>query len=188
MKTTISILNRSDALGPGDPEYQLLVAAGTLSRSPCKSETKWLASARAFPVALTEQGLLSDQRRGCFHEPLDVGATHSLTVGLLLLLLPAFLFFESFGHDAGQFLLGLQYQTCCACRLNMARADRLGWTRIAQVSGRSITASVSRGNAPSTWQSSARSPLCSRVDENSLRNSPDDNPQLCRTRGKAQPR
>src|SRR5207237_9722087 len=134
LKTTISTLNRRDTLWSWDPEYQLLVAAGTLSRGPCKSKAKRFASACTFPITLTEQGLLADKRRGCFNETLDVGAPHSLTVSLLLLLLPTLLSVKSFGHDAGPLLLLLQYQTCCACRLNIAVAGRLGWTRIAQVS------------------------------------------------------
>src|SRR5437762_5632973 len=133
LKTTISTLNRRDTLWPWDPEYQLLVTAGTLSRGPCKSKAKRFASTCTFPITLTEQGLLADNRRGCFNETLDVGAPHSLTVSLLLLLLPTLLSVKSFGHDAGQ-LLALQYQTCCACRLNIARARRPHWTRIAQVS------------------------------------------------------
>src|SRR5437667_9937853 len=105
----------------------------TLS-GPCKSKAKRFASACTFPITLTEQGLLADKRRGCFNETLDVGAPHSLTVSLLLLLLPTLLSVKSLGHDAGPFLLCLQYQTCCACRLNMAGAGRSHWTRIAQVS------------------------------------------------------
>ena len=134
LKTTISILNRRDALWSGDPEYQLLVATGALSRGPGKPEPKWFAAACTFPVAFAEERLLTDQGRGCFNETLDVGAPHSLAVSLFLLLLPTLLSFKSLGHDAGPFLLCLQYQTCCACRLNMAGAGRSHWTRIAQVS------------------------------------------------------
>src|SRR5438309_10587457 len=122
LNTTISTLNRRDTLWSWDPEYQLLVAAGTLSRGPCESKAKRCAAACTCPITLTEQGLLADKRRGCFNETLDVGAPPSLTVSLLLLLLPTLLSVKSFGHDAGRLLLLLLYQPCWARRLNFAGA------------------------------------------------------------------
>src|SRR2546426_9630673 len=111
------------------------MTTGTISRGLCKSEAERLAAACALPVALAEKRFLIDYCRCSFDEPLNIGTAHSLPVGLFLLLLPTLLSFEGFGHDAEPLLLGWRYQTCCACRLNMARADRSRWTRMAQVSG-----------------------------------------------------
>src|SRR5712691_2740041 len=116
------------------------MTTGTFSRGLCKPETKRLAAACAFPVALAEERFLIDYCRCCFAEPLDIGTAHPLAVSLLLLLLPTLLSIKSLGHDTEPLLSGLRYQTCCACRLNMARAGRRRWTRIAQVSGFPIIA------------------------------------------------
>ncbi len=58
------------------------------------------AAARALPVSLVEQWLLHDEGGSCFHETLNVGAAHSLTVGFFPPLFPAFLSVKALGHVA----------------------------------------------------------------------------------------
>ena len=88
-------------LRPWNPEYELLVATWTLSRRSRESEPERLTAARAFPVAFTEERLLSNQSRGCFNESLDVGTAYPLTVCVFALLLPSFLLVQRLGHGIG---------------------------------------------------------------------------------------
>lgn len=82
-----------------DPGYELRVATWTLSRGSSQSASERFAALGARPISLAEEWFVLNKCGSRFHESLDVGTAHSLTVSVFALLFPALLSLESVGHN-----------------------------------------------------------------------------------------